>query len=107
MNYYKISSKDIVVASDDTYLEAGILRIRFGGTSGGHNGLKSVIEAIGPDFWRVRLGIGPNGNIPLEDFVLTRIPGEQEKLMTSMIDKAVLEMISFLSDKKFENKTIN
>jgi PTH1 family peptidyl-tRNA hydrolase len=48
----------IVVVYDDLDLTAGALRIRAGGGSGGHNGLKSIVGAIGPDFVRIRVGIG-------------------------------------------------
>jgi PTH1 family peptidyl-tRNA hydrolase len=47
-----------VVVYDDLDLPAGALRIRAGGGSGGHNGLKSIVQAVGPEFVRVRIGIG-------------------------------------------------
>jgi PTH1 family peptidyl-tRNA hydrolase len=48
-----------IVLSDEVALPWGMIRVRKGGSAGGHNGLKSVIAAIGGDFIRVRLGVGP------------------------------------------------
>jgi len=59
-NFYKIKSEDVIVVCDDLNLNLGQIRIRKGGSDGGHNGLKSVIVNIGENFWRVRVGIGSN-----------------------------------------------
>jgi len=105
-DYYKVPAGDIIVACDDTYLETGVVRIRFGGQAGGHNGLKSIISNLGSEFWRMRLGIGDNGVVPLENYVLSKIPQRDGEIIRTMIDKAAEEMIRFISEKKFENKTI-
>ena len=60
MRRYKLSSKDILVIYDDLDLPLGKIRIREKGSSGGHNGLKSIISHLGTqDFPRIRVGIGP------------------------------------------------
>lgn len=105
-SYYKIEPKDTIVICDDTYLPVGVSRIRFGGQSGGHNGLKSIISYIGEEFWRFRLGIGENGLVPLENYVLSKVPENDRKTLSEMIDKATDEMIKYLSEQKFENTTI-
>jgi PTH1 family peptidyl-tRNA hydrolase len=56
--FYKIPPDDIVVFHDELDLEPGTVRIKKGGGSAGHNGLKSIDQLIGPEYWRVRLGIG-------------------------------------------------
>lgn len=58
INYYKIDPKDVYVFYDDMDLEFGAIRIRDKGSSGGHNGIKSIISHIGSDFVRIRFGIG-------------------------------------------------
>lgn len=64
----------LIVVHDDLDLEAGIVRVKVGGGAGGHNGLRSIIQHLGRDFVRVRIGIGrpPLGVIPV-DYVLGRL----------------------------------
>ena len=58
-DFYKIPPEHIIVISDDTALDVGKLRIRKGGSAGGHNGLKSIIQHLGTDqFPRVKVGVG-------------------------------------------------
>ncbi|MGM0443240.1 MAG: aminoacyl-tRNA hydrolase [Fibrobacterota bacterium] len=77
---YAFSADRILLAVDDFNIPLGRLRFRQNGSAGGHNGLRSVIDTIGSDFPRLRIGIGP---IPPEmavvDFVLGRFsPGEED-----------------------------
>jgi PTH1 family peptidyl-tRNA hydrolase len=58
MNFYHIAPEQVVVFHDDLDLAAGQVRVKQGGGSGGHNGLKSLDTHIGQNYWRVRLGIG-------------------------------------------------
>ncbi|MES2253178.1 MAG: aminoacyl-tRNA hydrolase [Pseudomonadota bacterium] len=60
--FYKIPLDHLVVFHDDLDLEPGRIKIKRGGSSGGHNGLKSLDESIGKDYWRVRIGIGHPGH---------------------------------------------
>lgn len=58
-NFYKIPAERVIVVSDDINLAVGRMRIRKGGSAGGHNGLKSIIQCLGTDqFPRVRVGVG-------------------------------------------------
>lgn len=59
--FYKIEPKDIVVFHDELDLDPGRLRVKIGGGHAGHNGLRSITAHLGPDFRRVRLGIGHPG----------------------------------------------
>lgn len=59
--FFKIAPDDIIVFYDELDLAPGKLRVKKGGGTAGHNGLKSLQAHIGPDFWRVRLGIGHPG----------------------------------------------
>jgi PTH1 family peptidyl-tRNA hydrolase len=59
--FYKIQPAAVLVAHDELDLEPGDLRLKLGGGAGGHNGLKDLIAHIGPDFWRLRIGIGHPG----------------------------------------------
>ena len=61
MRFHKLEPKDVIVLHDDLDLEPGQVKIKQGGGAGGHNGLKSIDQHIGQDYWRIRLGIGHPG----------------------------------------------
>lgn len=70
-DYYKIDVKDILIVFDDLSLELGKIRFRSNGSDGGHNGIKSVIQHLGTsNIARLKIGIGPQPNIPSEVYVL-------------------------------------
>ncbi len=62
MRFYKLTPADVVVIHDELDLEAGKCRVKRGGGAGGHNGLRSIDSHIGPDYWRVRVGVGHPGD---------------------------------------------
>ena len=70
--FYNINPSDIVVIHDELDIEFGQVRLRMGGSSAGHNGIKSVTLHIGEDYGRIRIGVGPKhpARIKSEDFVL-------------------------------------
>ncbi|HUY68061.1 MAG TPA: aminoacyl-tRNA hydrolase [Alphaproteobacteria bacterium] len=61
MRFHKLSPHEVIVFHDDLDLQPGQIKIKRGGGAGGHNGIKSCDAHIGPDYWRVRLGIGHPG----------------------------------------------
>ena len=78
--FYKVPPERVLVVSDDVALPPGRLRIRKGGSAGGHNGLKNLIQHLGTDqFPRVRVGVGekPHPDYDLADWVLGRFTKEQ------------------------------
>ncbi len=79
MNFYKIQREDIFVIYDDIALPAGTIRYRAKGSDGGHNGIKSIIQCLGGNnnFDRLKIGIGPQPNIPSEVYVLQNYTSEQ------------------------------
>jgi peptidyl-tRNA hydrolase, PTH1 family len=67
-------AKNLIVVHDDLDLPPGDVRVKAGGGAGGHNGLRSVIQRLGPDFVRVRVGIGrPPAGSGVTDYVLGRM----------------------------------
>jgi PTH1 family peptidyl-tRNA hydrolase len=81
-NFYKIPPACVLVAHDELDLPLGAVRLKQGGGSGGHNGLKDLIATLGPDFWRLRLGIGHPGSKDLvTDFVLQRASSAEQPLL--------------------------
>ena len=78
MDYYKIKIEDILIIYDDLSLELGKIRFRANGSDGGHNGIKSVIKHLGTNnIARLKIGIGPQPNIPSEVFVLQNFSKEE------------------------------
>ncbi len=89
MAYYKIPLENVVVIHDDMDLKLGSLREKTGGGSAGHNGIKSIDNAIGKEYRRIRIGIGHPRDFesPIDpaDWVLGKFDSEQLKLIKSVI----------------------
>lgn len=95
---YHVEPQNVWVVSDDTALPLGTVRIRVGGSAGGHNGLKSIIEHIGEDFTRFRIGVGPQPeHVPLEDFVLQKFSAEEVTTLKASILKVREALLSSLT----------
>jgi PTH1 family peptidyl-tRNA hydrolase len=62
LRFYKVDPARLIVIHDELDLEPGRIRVKRGGGAGGHNGLRSIDDHIGPDYWRVRIGIGHPGD---------------------------------------------
>lgn len=87
--YYKVEPEKLILIYDDVDLETGQLRIRATGSSGSHNGMKSVIYQLQFDnFPRIRVGLGKNENIPLDAFVISAATGDDAKLLEEGIANA-------------------
>lgn len=91
-SFYKIPPEHIIVLHDELDLPLGRLRIKQGGGANGHNGLKDIDEKLGPDYWRIRLGIGhPGTKEQVHDHVLSRFSSEEmeaaNKLLSTLTDK--------------------
>lgn len=84
----KYKDARIIVAVDDIDLPKGAIRYRERGKSGTHNGMRSLVEYIGEDFERVRIGIGRDETKNLADYVLSNIRLEDEELFNEAIKKA-------------------
>jgi len=87
---YKLDPSQICVFHDDIDLDPGELRVKRGGGTAGHNGLRSLDDAIGNDYWRVRVGIGHPGQRELvEPYVLHDFDADEVKWLTPLIDAFV------------------
>ena len=91
---------EMIVICDDVALPWGMLRIRERGTAGGHNGLKSVISAVGTmEFVRVRLGVKPEEmRGDLKEYVLRQIRRDEEDAVAEEIDQGVEAVKAILAD---------
>lgn len=98
-DYLQMSPDAILVVHDELDLPPGIVRLKQGGGAGGHNGLRDLISHIGEDFWRLRLGIGhPGERDVVIDYVLSRPPAVEERLIHEAIELAVAEFPRLLTD---------
>jgi PTH1 family peptidyl-tRNA hydrolase len=89
-HFYKVAIEDLLIVADDVNLDAGRLRIRRSGGPGGHNGLKSIIGALGTDqFPRLRVGVGGGNRKHLSSHVLGRFDSDEEKVIEAAIARAV------------------
>ncbi len=90
MDYYKIDTKDVLIIFDDISLDLGKIRFRANGSDGGHNGIKSIIQHLGTkDFDRLKIGIGPQPNIPSEAYVLQNFTKEQLEQLRNVLNTSV------------------
>ncbi len=88
MTWYKVKPEQLIVFSDDVNLDVGRIRIRAGGSHGGQNGLRNIIEHIGDRFPRVRLGVGkcpPKWD--LSNWVLSKFSPEDRLIFDETLQK--------------------
>ncbi|MBL7130503.1 MAG: aminoacyl-tRNA hydrolase [Candidatus Omnitrophica bacterium] len=91
LNSKKITPRDLLVIHDDVDLELGVMQFRKKGSSGGHNGISSIIEALNTqEFNRLKLGIGRSFiKEDIKDYVLSNFRREELKIVNSLIEKVV------------------
>jgi PTH1 family peptidyl-tRNA hydrolase len=90
-HFYKVPREQIIIIYDDFALPLGTLRVRERGSSGGHNGLESIIKQLGTQsFPRLRVGVGlpPGGRHTHMDWVLGRFTKEEEPLVAELVSRA-------------------
>lgn len=90
--FYKIPLSDVVVVHDELSIAFGQIRMRVGGQSAGHNGIKSLIAHCGADFGRIRIGV-KNEFTPKDDtsnFVLSKFTKEEKTHLPALITEATL-----------------
>ncbi|MHC0434296.1 aminoacyl-tRNA hydrolase [Streptomyces sp. O3] len=88
-DFYKVPTAHIVAVHDELDIDYGALRLKLGGGDNGHNGLKSMTKAMGPDYHRVRFGIGrPPGRMQVADFVLKDFSAAERKELGYFVDRA-------------------
>ncbi|MEG2020836.1 MAG: aminoacyl-tRNA hydrolase [Oscillospiraceae bacterium] len=96
-DFYKLTSAELIVLFDDISLAPGRIRIRRTGSAGGHNGIKSIIQHMGQDFMRVKIGVGekPTPEFDLADWVLSRFTTGESKEICARYDdiRAALELM--------------
>ena len=105
MTWKASARENIVVISDDVNLAPGAVRIRESGSDGGQKGLRSIIEHLGTDaFPRIRIGVGikPDPEYPMADWVLGKIPEEDREKIFSVLG-CVSEAVPMLLNGRFDD----
>ena len=91
--FYKIAAKDILVIHDELDLEPGKVRVKVGGSSGGHNGLKSIDAHLGNGYQRLRIGIGhPGSKAQVNGHVLSNFASSDQQWLDPLIEDASLNI---------------
>lgn len=103
MDYYKVALEDMIVVYDDLDTELGRNRLRYQGSAGGHNGIKSLIQHTGTQtFNRIRMGISrPDPGHAVVDYVLSTFAKKDAGLLQTSID-AACDAIEYSLDHSFE-----
>ena len=94
MAFYKIPLENLIVIHDDMDLKIGDVRQKIGGSSAGHNGIKSIDKMVGPDYKRIRIGIGHprDFDLPMDpsDWVLGKFTKEQLKTIKQVLQNLIV-----------------
>lgn len=87
--FFKVARPEVVVVHDELDLPFGTVRIKVGGGTAGHNGLKSLVAHTGgPDFVRIRIGIGRPRSGPVEGWVLSDFSAQERAELDSVLERA-------------------
>ncbi len=87
MSFFKIKPTNVIVFHDELALPVGKVKVKTGGSSAGHNGIKNIDCHIGPDYMRVRIGVAQNHEIDTVDYVLGIPSKEDQKILADTIQK--------------------
>ncbi|MFN7985029.1 MAG: aminoacyl-tRNA hydrolase [Vicinamibacterales bacterium] len=97
--FHKLTPADVLVVVDEVQLPLGRLRVRRSGSAGGHNGLKSIIQHIGAEFPRLRIGVGRGDpKWDLADHVLSRFAREEREEVAIAVQRAADAAELFVED---------
>ena len=102
IEYFKIDVKDVFVFHDDMDIDIGKIKVKFGGSNAGHNGIDSIDKNIGKNYSRIRIGIGrPKNNSDSADHVLDNFSID-EKGNVQEVTKNIIDSISILINKDLD-----
>ena len=102
IEYFKIDVKDVFVFHDDMDIDLGKVKVKFGGSNAGHNGVESLDKNIGKNYSRVRIGIGrPKNNSTGADHVLDNFSNEEMDNVQA-VTKNIIESLSILISKDLD-----
>ncbi len=108
-SFYKVDVNKLTVIYDDLDVEFGQIRLRVGGSAAGHNGVKSIIQHLGQDFGRIRVGIGPKDPVQMDsaDFVLQRFGSDQQQHLKELLAETTAVLSETAYGSPLPNETRN
>jgi PTH1 family peptidyl-tRNA hydrolase len=93
LRYFRLEPAELLVVHDELDLDPGVVRLKFAGGHGGHNGLRDMHRVVGSEYWRLRVGIGhPGHKSQVTGYVLNRADADAESAILGAIDRAVAEL---------------
>ena len=106
-NFYKVPTSSIVVVHDELDIDFGQIRLRIGGASAGHNGIKSVTQVMGEDYGRVRIGVGPKlpPQIDSADFVLQKFSADEQQQLPNLAKEATAILTEYIYSGQLPHET--
>ena len=106
MSFYKIKPEDVIVFHDDIALPVGKVKVKVGGSAGGHNGIKDIDAHIGVDYMRVRIGVGEDRTIDAADYVLAKPSKEDQEVLEKTLQGIAdnVELLIQKDDQNFMNR---
>lgn len=109
VNFYKIGIDRITVIHDELDIDYGQIRLRIGGSSAGHNGIKSITEHIGEEYARIRVGVGPKKptRMKAEDFVLQKFSADEQQQLSNLTREVIAVLTEYLYGSQFPHETRN
>ena len=94
-----------MIIHDDIDLDVGAVRLKFGGGHGGHNGLRDIINHLGKNYWRLRIGVGHPGEKSLVHNYVLNNPSKDEELDINIAMNNSFDDIDILLDGEFDKYT--
>ncbi|WP_338981834.1 aminoacyl-tRNA hydrolase [Spiroplasma endosymbiont of Eupeodes luniger] len=102
-NYFKIAISDIIVIYDDVDLQLGVIKLRHGGSSGGHNGINSIINSLNSNkIKRIKIGIGKDNAYDTSSWVLGKFTNKEKPIIDDTVNKVLNIIDDFVVDFNFE-----
>jgi len=102
LDYYGLAAEQVLVVHDELDLPAGVARLKKGGGHGGHNGLRDIVATCGPDFLRLRVGIGHPGHKDLVTGYVLHAPGREERAQMLDAMEAAISAVEVLAEGSLE-----
>ena len=103
VDFYKVEIEDILVISDDLDMPFGKIKIKYKGSSGGHNGLKNIENHLGTkEYKRIKIGISNDKKVDTKDYVLSKISFDDNKKIIS-VQKTFIKILNDYFTFSFDN----
>lgn len=98
VRYFKIDLSDLLIFSDDLDMPVGKVKIKYKGSSGGHNGIQNIQQNLGTDqFKRIKIGISNHGNMDMKDYVLGKFTPDELKELNQVLDQVPDMFIDYMN----------